>query len=189
MKTLLDIYTSLARSGIKTDKGDVHSYLPVYAELLEPYRPKCRLLEIGIFKGDSLRLWENYFPDGEVYGIDLCDRPLDGMADLRGMIAEGTHRISLLSATDKDAVERHFANMQFDVIIEDSSHAEGEQVAIYRNFRDKLAPGGVYVIEDVQDIDASRAVFENIDLDRSVEILDRRHVKGRYDDVLVVIRA
>jgi hypothetical protein len=188
MKTLSDIYASLARSGIKSDKGDVHSYLPVYETLLAPYRPGCKLLEIGLFKGDSMRLWEAYFPCGEIHGIDLCDQPIDGMADLRPMIAEGTHNIILMNANDPVQVEQHFGTSKFDVIIEDSSHAESEQLSIYRNFRDKLAPGGMYVIEDVQDIDHSRATFEGIDPERSVEILDRRHIKGRYDDVLVVIR-
>jgi hypothetical protein len=188
MKTLSDIYASLARQGIKSDKGDVHSYLPVYETLLAPYRPACKLLEIGLFKGDSMRLWEAYFPCGEIHGIDLCDQPLDGMADLRPMIAEGTHNICLMSATHPAEVERYFGGFQFDVIIEDSSHAESEQLGIYHNFRDKLAPGGTYVIEDVQDIDKSRVTFEGIDPERKVEILDRRHIKGRYDDVLVVIR-
>lgn len=184
-ETLSDIYASLARRGIKSDKGDLHSYLPVYAELLEPYRSGS-LLEIGVFKGDSLHLWERYFA-GRVCGIDLCDQPLDGMADLRPMIAAG-HDIVLMSATDPEAAERHFADAKFDVIIEDASHALNEQVSIYRNFRDKLAPGGVYVIEDVQDIDNARGALEKIDPERSVEILDRRTIKGRYDDVLVIIR-
>lgn len=186
MKTLCELYADFAKLGIKTDKGDIHSYLPVYDELFAPYRENaCRLLEIGLFKGDSMRLWESYFPSSEICGIDLCDRPL-GLADLRPMIAEG-HNIVLMNALDRAEVERHFSGDQFDIIIEDSSHALGEQVKIYRNFRDKLAPNGVYVIEDVQDICRARETLEKIDLERSVEIVDRRHVKNRYDDVLVII--
>lgn len=180
--TLQEIYADLSKQGFGTDKGSVHSYLPVYEELFAPYR-NGSILEIGVFKGDSLRLWDRHF--SSVTGIDLCDRPL-GMADLRPMLDD--YDIVLMNALDRDAVERNFGDVRFDVIIEDSSHAIEEQVAIYQNFRDKLAPEGVYVIEDVQDIDDSREVFEGIDPQRSVEILDRRHIKGRYDDVLVVIR-
>ncbi len=188
MESLADIYLKLAASGIQTDKGSVHSYLPVYEELLAPYRRAgCKMLEIGLFAGHSMRMWESYFHAGHVYGIDLCDQPL-GMADLRPMIAEGTHNIFLMSALDRAPVDRHFAGIQFDVIIEDSSHDMGEQVGIYQNFRDKLAPGGIYIIEDVQDIDRSRDIFSQLAPDKRVEIVDRRHVKGRYDDVLVVIR-
>jgi len=61
------------------------------------------------------------------------------------------------------------------------------QLAIYRNFKEHIAPGGIYIIEDIADIDKTRPLFERIDPAKQVRILDRRNVKGRFDDVLVVI--
>jgi 8-demethyl-8-alpha-L-rhamnosyltetracenomycin-C 2'-O-methyltransferase len=188
MNTLAEIYERHQSPASHGDKGTVHSYIEVYEELLAPYRNQAvSMLEIGILSGISLLMWEEYFLGGTVYGIDLCERPLD-MADLRPLIATG-HKISLLDATSKKQVELHFSNFKFDVIIEDASHALSDQLAIYQNFRDKLVKGGIYVIEDVGDIDRDREILKNIDPLRYVNVIDRRHVKGRFDDVLVVINA
>lgn len=203
MKTLAEIYAAIPhwKDGYKyCDKGDVHGYIPVYEQLLAPYRrPGVRFLEIGLFHGASLRMFEEYFavppmprrsPFPAAVGIDCSDRPHDGMADLRPMIASGNHDIRLLNAADPKAVHAWFLNdAPFDVIIEDAGHAVADQLAIYANFRDRLAPGGLYIIEDIENIDRDRAVFYGIDPTRRVEIIDCRSVKGRFDDVLVVIHA
>ena len=187
-KTLAEIYYN----GSYGDKGSVHSYIELYEHLLAPYRAKgnATILEIGLFRGESLRLWEEYFgPEAWVHGIDACDQPLGGMADLRPMIAEGTHNIHLLDATDKAKVNARFDGIDFDVIVEDASHGLQQQLDIYAAFRDKLKPGGLYVIEDVEDIDKSRQTLLDIDHDRLVKIHDLRRLKNRFDDVLVIIRA
>jgi spermidine synthase len=75
----------------------------------------------------------------------------------------------------------------FDVVIEDANHDLASQLAIYKNFRSHLAPGGIYIIEDVENIDRDIETFRNIDPERRVQIIDLRSCKGRYDDVLVVI--
>ena len=187
---LADIYPLHAgrdcRSG--SDKGDVHSFIEVYEELFAPYQTTARnVLEIGLMGGHSLLMWEKYFAQAAVHGIDLCDQPHGGLADLRPLIAEGTHRIALLDATLPEQVETAFGSTLFDVIVEDASHALSHQLSIYANFKSHLAFDGIYAIEDVADIDRDRALFENIDKERRVQIIDRRQVKGRFDDVLVVI--
>jgi len=171
------------------DKNSTHSYIPVYEELLAPYRldPRNKILEIGLFSGHSLLMWEEYF-QGDVYGIDCSDQPHGGMMDLRPLIALGTHKISIFDASDPIRVEKYFKGIQFNVIIEDASHDINQQVEIYNNFKSYLAPDGIYIIEDVQDIDNTRSIFEALDPKRTIQILDRRQVKNRYDDVLIVIK-
>ena len=165
----------------------MHSYVEVYEELLAPYRRQDVVaLEIGIMGGASLRMFEEYFSEGIVYGIDLNDHPMD-MADLRPMITEGTHRIVLMDATNSEAVNRNFQRVKFDVVIEDASHILEHQLTIYENFKSKLNPGAVYIIEDVDRVDEVRPIFERIDPSKTVRVMDRRHIKGRFDDVLVVI--
>ena len=187
MSSLLDIYVKYMNHASWGDKGTVHSYIEVYEAILAPWRTTAkRVLEIGIHNGSSLRMWEEYFDKSEVHGIDANDQPL-AMADLRPMIAEGTHHISLLDASNQAQVEARFAGMMFDVIIEDASHELHQQMEIYKCFKSHVAPGGIYIIEDVENIDKDRAVFENIDSTKTVQIIDRRGVKGRFDDVLVII--
>lgn len=171
------------------DKGTVHDYIAVYEKLLAPYRMMAQcVLEIGIMGGHSLLMWEEYFKQAEVYGVDLCDQPHGGLADLRPLLADDTHRISLFNAVDQTQVEAHFAGKLFDVVIDDASHAVNDQLTVYANFKTHLAPGGIYIIEDIEDIDRDRYLFEQIDPSRTVEIFDVRVSKGRFDDVLVVIR-
>ncbi len=189
--TLQQIWNNLNEQGHGSDKFSVHSYGEVYEEILAPYRTTAKnILEIGIFRGDSIRLWESYFT-GKVYGIDCDIKPHGGIADLQPMIDEGTHRIFILDATNESEVQysRYFMGYPtFDVIIEDAGHDINQQLQLYKVWKKYLSPNGVYVIEDIQDIFASRELLENIDPEKSVTILDRRHIRERYDDTMVIIQ-
>jgi len=185
--TLDQIYQK-CRSGDFPDKGTVHSYIEVYESILAPYRETAlNILEIGILGGASLKMWEQYFT-GKVYGIDCTDQPLGGKFDLRPMIESGKHNIVIMDATNEEQIEKNFAGIKFDVIIDDGSHAVEHQLLSYFHFRKHLSLEGIYIIEDIQDIDNTRYAFETIDSKRTSLIVDRRHVKNRYDDVLAIIR-
>jgi hypothetical protein len=131
-------------------------------------------------------MFHEYFA-GDVYGMDCDIKPIGGMADLTEAIAEGL-RICIGDATSPQDVKKYFEGIKFDVIIEDAGHELNQQLSIYHNLKHYLSDGGIYIIEDVQDIDFSRLAFEKIDPKRKVEILDRRNLKSRYDDVLIIIR-
>lgn len=186
--TLKDIHEVLKCDGFKSDKGTIHSYLEVYEEILAPYRETAKnILEIGIFKGDSLRMWKQYFI-GDVYGVDCDIKPHGGMADLTEMVKSGEFNIKLFNATNENAVKDNFRGIMFDVIVEDAGHAVEQQVELYNIWKNYLNKGGIYIIEDVQDIDNTRFTFENLDNSKNITILDLRNKKGRYDDVLVIIK-
>lgn len=61
--------------GIKyrTDKCSMmHNYLDKYAFFLEKFRTQpIRLLELGVFNGSSVRMWQEYFPRAEIFGVDI----------------------------------------------------------------------------------------------------------------------
>ncbi len=186
METLKTICTKNTNGGWP-DKDTVHSYIDVYEEILKPYRGKVNFLEIGLFSGNSLRMWEQYFNEGKCTGIDISDQPHGGLQDLRPMINEGTHNIFIMDGTKKEDIEKNFKGVKFDVIIDDGSHSIDHQLESYKHFKSHLAKGGIYIIEDVQDIDSTKDLFLNLDPKKNIEILDRRKIKNRYDDVLVVI--
>jgi spermidine synthase len=186
--TLQEIWNELSAKGYKSDKGDVHSYLPIYEEILSPYRTAAKnILEIGLFNGDSLRMFEQYF-SGKVYGIDCDEQPHAGLADLRPIISEGKYNIFIMDATNSYHASQHFSNIKFDVIIEDAGHDINQQLLLYATWKPYLSEGAIYIIEDVQDIDRDINRLKMIDPQKRVEILDGRYIKGRYDDVLVVIK-
>ena len=171
------------------DKGTVHSYIEVYEEILAHYRKTAKnILEIGLMSGESLRMWDEYFT-GEVFGIDCSIKPIDGKADLTNVIEEGFY-VSIGDATNAADIERFYLGLKFEVIIDDGSHNIIDQIRSYRILKNYMAEGGLYIIEDIQDIDDSRNEFFDIqDMEQiDLEIIDRRHIKGRYDDVLIIIK-
>lgn len=182
--TLLELYNK-HKKGDWPDKGSIHSYIDVYEEILRPYRYTAKnILEIGLMSGESLRMWSEYFA-GDVYGMDCALKPIDGQADLTGAIAEG-FKIVIGDATKRSDIAKFFYGKKFDVVIEDANHDIDQQYMIYAALKPYLAPGSIYIIEDIQNIDYDGTELKC--MAENVEIIDLRHVKKRYDDVLVIIR-
>ena len=75
----------------------------------------------------------------------------------------------------------------YDLIVDDGPHTLDSLVFAARHYAPLLAEGGVLVLEDVQDpgwtADLCGACPE-----LAPEVIDRRGVKGRYDDIMVVYR-
>lgn len=189
METLQEIWADLKAACHETDKGSIHSYIDVYATELGKYRGTAKnVLEVGLFNGASMRMWEQYFTNAKIFGIDCDEQPHGGLADLRPMIAEGTHNIYIGDAESPVDIERFFKGIKFDVIIEDAGHHIEQQLQIYKILKPYLNDGAIYLIEDIQDIYATKFILENIDHEKEVTILDRRNIKHRYDDVLVIIK-
>jgi SAM-dependent methyltransferase len=186
LPTLKELYSKYHKDGFP-DMDSEHSYLEVYAERLEQYRfsKKINILECGLFNGQRFLLWKDYYR-GKVWGMDCDEQPHGGMADLRPLIEQGEN-IFIGDAENKNDIEKFFKDVKFDVVIEDCGHHLSQQLAIYHNLKHYLAPGAIYIIEDIQDIDFSRKAFEMIDPKKNIEIVDRRQIKNRYDDVLIII--
>jgi hypothetical protein len=89
-----------------------------------------------------------------------------------------------------DATQKQFLNLiedlTFDIIIDDGSHLIRDQISSFLLLRNKIKSGGLYIIEDVDNIDSNRNIFEN--LHDNVEIIDNRHIKNRFDDVLIIYK-
>lgn len=64
-----------------TDKHTVHAYMDTYESKFAPRRFTAkRVLEIGINHGGSLRMWHDYFPNAEIYAIDILpDSQIKGL--------------------------------------------------------------------------------------------------------------
>lgn len=170
---------------IGTDKDTWHSYGPVYDRLFNSFRDQpISLLEIGIFSGAALRAYADYFPQGQIYGLDLEDKILPSVrADARLKIAFG-------NALDLRVVN-HF-NTTYDIIIEDASHHPNHQIQHMRDFTRLLNPGGIYIMEDLDQAHFDRVRIETAQIAAATgltqEVIDLRPIKGRFDDILLVFR-
>ena len=79
----------------RTDKNTVHSYLPLYHNLLISKKESAKnVLEIGIWNGGSIKLWHDFFPNATVYGLDILspDKVWDGI--------KNNDRIKLLTSVN-----------------------------------------------------------------------------------------
>lgn len=127
-----------------TDKNSkFHNYTRQYSILFEKYRTKenLRFLEIGIFRGDSLRAWREYFTgeNSVIVGVDInsFDEKIDGVHTEQG------------DATDPDVINKlHEKYGPFDIIVDDGGHRNGQVIRSFEGFFPLLSDNGLYVVED-----------------------------------------
>ena len=165
------------------DKGTVHSYIPEYERLLSPYREKnIKLLEVGIAYGESLEMWHEYFSKGKIYGVDIHTN------EIGPYLNDERFDISIIDATNP-LIKSYFEGDKFDIIIDDGSHRFEDQVKTFNLLRDHMNEGGIYIIEDVANLDSVKKEFLHLKgLSWECEIIDLRDKKNRQDDVLIAYK-
>ena len=58
----------------RTDKNTTHSYLSLYQNLLISKKETAKnVLEVGIYNGGSIKLWNDFFINANVYGVDIIN--------------------------------------------------------------------------------------------------------------------
>ena len=122
-----------------------HDYLRHYEFLFQTFRTdRFTLLEFGCYKGDSLRMWEEYFPNAEIYGVDVDENTLQ--------FAKGRIHIVIGDATSKDTYDTLIEKIDTHprIILDDASHAWSDQRRSFELFWDMLEPGGFYIVEDLE---------------------------------------
>lgn len=165
-----------------TDKNTVHSYLPVYQKLFGNKDVK-NILEIGVQRGGSIKLWSDYFPNAHVFGIDLSD-------ELICLGIKNKENISLFfeDAYSKSMVDK-LQNIRFDVIIDDGNHTLDSMKKAIELYLPILKDDGILIIEDLRDV----KWFEDLESvtpkkdKKYIKKFDLRKNKNRWDDILFVI--
>jgi cephalosporin hydroxylase len=130
-----------ARTG--TDKAEPRrTILDLYDQHLRTLRNEpITLLEIGVFRGESLRMWRDYFPLGRIYGVDI--EP-DSMQHEDERI-----RVFIGSQSDVAFLENVVAESgNPDIIVDDGSHLASDQIGSLLHLWPHLKPGGYYIVED-----------------------------------------
>jgi 23S rRNA U2552 (ribose-2'-O)-methylase RlmE/FtsJ len=181
MKKLFEIYQKYQTPDGQGDKGTAHSYIEKYEELLSPYRNNSTVLEIGIAGGYSMNMWGEYFTNSKIYGMDISPEIL-----FNDFLKNTKFTVLLADATSPDCLDT-IKDLTFDVVIDDGSHVFEDQIKSFKLLKHKINKNGLYIIEDISNLDKkTKQIFES--LHDVCEIIDLRHIKNRYDDVLVVYR-
>jgi len=147
-----------------TDKIVGHSYGEAYDKLFEKFdrNAEISILEIGIQKGGSLCAWRDYFPNAAVTGVDIVDavKPEYRRADIAYVLND---------------IKKWNPPYTFDIIIDDGSHFTEDVLYVIDNYEGKLRPGGLLIVEDIQD----ESLWKDYELIRT---------GANYDDLLLIIR-
>jgi len=140
MKKSLDEISKQYRS----DKGSVyHNYLEIYEKYFSKYRDTLEnFLEIGLWEGDSIRMWRDYFNVGNLVGADILD--------LSHVVLPNT-QIHVCDQSDRQQLGNLIENSYdgFDIIIDDGGHWQHQQQITLGFMFPFLKSGGVFVIEDL----------------------------------------
>lgn len=137
---------SLDLMGIQvgTDKSRLYqNYLVHYERMLKGFHGRpLTLLEIGVHRGASLKLWERYFPLATIIGVD--NEPA------MRRYAKGRVSVEIGSQFDDEFLKTLAEKYSPDILIDDGSHIGEHQIFTFRHLFHTVRPGGIYIVEDVR---------------------------------------
>jgi hypothetical protein len=128
--------------GDSARKGD--RLFRVYGRLLCEFRYlPIALLELGVRRGSSLRVWRDYFPKATIVGLDI--EPVQPLDLPNVHVVQGDQ-------ADPAALDQALAAIggsPFDIIIDDASHLGLKSKASFAYlFARGLKASGLYFVED-----------------------------------------
>lgn len=194
---LQDIHTNF-----NTDKGTAHNYIDTYEALFSSRRlDKLNILEIGVLFGGSLKMWEHYFPNSMIYGVE--DFSQDNGHEYHAyapVIAEQVKndlrhheriKLEVFNCENPNSIAAALGLVKFDIIIDDASHALKQQFLNMVNYYPLLSRGGFYICEDVQSheegcllITKFKSIFNEYE---TVELIEMSPPK-KSDDRIILIK-
>ena len=161
--------TPLCKLGYKygTDKCPQikHSYTPFYYQLLKSRRQSIKkVLEIGIglyrknyhhpevvdedgvkqylFRGASLYMWRDFFPNAQIYGADIRPQTLFEDERIKTYLCDERSRVDLVNLIKNTGSD-------IDLVVDDASHRVNDQIFMAQTLIPLLDKNVLYIIEDV----------------------------------------
>jgi len=124
-----------------------HNYVEMYSDLLDDKRLTTnKMLEIGYGSGASIRMWQEYFPNADIYCMEYCDEehkdvwhnPSLDIPDMELIVGDSTKPECWVDVP-----------YNLDLIVDDGSHFGKDQMATFMNGFTHVRSKGLYVIEDL----------------------------------------
>lgn len=120
-------------------------YFDIYDKHLKKFiGQNPTILEIGVYKGGSLDMWNYYFDNKcTIYGIDIDEKCKK--------FENNNIKIFIGDQSDPIFWDTFFNqnDIYFDIIIEDGGHTMEQQIVTYEKLFDRIKNNGVYLCEDL----------------------------------------
>ena len=106
------------------------------------------IAELGILYGSSLLMWQEYFTNATIYGFE---NNLDLIHSFQNKNNNDRITLTPLDVKNKTSIIDAFESVgvQYDLIIDDTTHQFEDQLRIIQNCYSYLKPGGMLIIEDI----------------------------------------
>jgi hypothetical protein len=169
MKTLKQVSVKL---NYPSDKDTSHNYLPVYQEEFTQIE-NIKILELGVCYGGSLILWDGFFINSEIHGIDNVKYTDDFIP---GIIHWGKY----------EDIDSEFENNYFDYIVNDSMHYAKEQIDAFKIYYSKLKPGGKFFMEDIPDMDNVAEIVKTLE-GHTFKVYNMNTSSDSQDSIILVV--
>lgn len=157
-----------------------HNYTPFYHYLLHD-KKVSKVLEIGADQGKSLRMWQEFFPSAQIWGIDKDPDKLVTEDRIKTLLCDQSSEEQLLETLK-------ILGSDFDFICDDGSHNPDDQVLSAKILAPALKSGGYYIIEDVYErtevLCSITDIFKN---GYSVSQIETAELSKGSDNRLVII--
>lgn len=124
-----------------TDKSSLkHNYTEVYEFMFKERRDKIRsLMEFGVFRGASLKMWADYFFYAQIHGVDIRAQNYTAPANV-------IHHV--MDCTDSGIVQLT-TKVDPDIVVDDAGHGMNQHQTTFELVFPFLKHGAIYVIEDL----------------------------------------
>ena len=141
------------------DRIEPRNYHRIYSQYLPAWKKSTfHMIEIGMYKGTSWHCWGRYFQKADITGVEVKAEFMPRYKSFYRNNPNFKNRMhmKICNSTDREAVRESFPldkwkdKCQF--IIDDGSHFASHQIATWHNFKHYLAPGGIYFIEDINEL-------------------------------------
>jgi len=129
-----------------TDKSSsFHNYCKYYERHFESRRlDPITLIEIGVYHGQSIKMWREYFPNATIIGVDIDPRYETTFTQ------DDKTKFVLGDATKKEVFEKIVKDFGTpDIVIDDGSHIMSDMKNAFELIYPYLNDNGVYCIEDL----------------------------------------
>lgn len=169
MKTLKQLSVEL---NYPSDKDTSHNYLPVYQEEFDQI-DNIKILELGICYGGSLILWNGFFTNSEIHGIDnakYTDAPIPG----------------ILHFGNYEDLHPKFEDNYFDYIVNDSMHYAKEQIEAFNLYYSKVKSGGKFFMEDIPDMDNVAEIVKTLE-GHTFKVYNMNLSSDSQDSIILVV--